>query len=112
MAAPGFSDFRNKFKMEQELRDNALRGVKGGQDASCQLCQSFALTPQNLGWKRRDYSRGWQANLPDGLRRVKADVLMTPSRTDDSARPEYEVHQRLARAKRERTQTLAAARPQ
>ena len=75
--------------MEQELWDNALRGVKNGQDANCQLYQSFALTRQNIGWKRGDYSRGWAANMMDGLKLVKADVLMMPSRTDDSVRPEF-----------------------
>ena len=34
-------------------------------------------------------SRGWRANLADGLKLAKAAVLMMPSRTDDSVRPEY-----------------------
>jgi homoserine O-acetyltransferase len=88
-AKSGYAHFDNKFKIEAELWENAQRGVKTGQDANCFLYQSFALTRMNVGWKRGDYSRGWRANLMDGLRLVKADVLMMPSRTDDSARPEY-----------------------
>lgn len=88
-AKSGYVHFDNKFKMEQELWDNAVRGVPRAQDANCFLYQSFALTRQNVGWKRGDYSRGWRANLMDGLKLVQADVLMMPSRTDDSVRPEF-----------------------
>jgi homoserine O-acetyltransferase/O-succinyltransferase len=91
-AAPGksgYADFRHKFRLEQELWDNGLRNAQTGQDANCFLYQSFALTRQNIGWKRGDYGRGWRANLADALKLVKADVLMMPSRTDDSVRPPF-----------------------
>lgn len=89
---PGASPYEkvtNEFKFEKDLWDNALRGAETGIDANDYLYQSRALANQNLGWKRGDYSRGWRANLADGLKLVQAAVLMMPSRTDDSVRPMY-----------------------
>lgn len=85
----GYAAFDHKFTLEKEIWENGLRSARTGQDANCFLYQSFALTRQNIGWKRGDYRRGWRANLTDGLELVKADVLMMPSRTDDSVRPEF-----------------------
>jgi homoserine O-acetyltransferase len=89
---PGASPYdkvTNSFKFEGDLWAGALRGAETGVDANDYLYQSRALTNQNLGWKRGDYSRGWRANLADGLKLVQAAVLMMPSRTDDSVRPMY-----------------------
>ncbi len=79
----------NLFEMETELWEGVLRGAESGVDANCYLYQSRALTTQNLGYRRGDYGRGWRANLADGLERIKAAVLMMPSRTDGSARPNF-----------------------
>jgi homoserine O-acetyltransferase len=84
-----YADFNNKFKIEKELWERSLAGAEAGLDANCWLYRSWAVTRQNIGWKRGDYSRGWRANLADALQLVKADVLMMPSRTDDSMRPEW-----------------------
>jgi homoserine O-acetyltransferase/O-succinyltransferase len=84
-----YAGFENKFKIEKELWERSLAGAEEGLDANCWLYRSWAVTRQNIGWKRGDYSRGWAANLADALRLVQADVLMMPSRTDDSMRPEW-----------------------
>jgi homoserine O-acetyltransferase len=89
---PGASPYdkvTNNFKFEGDMWANALKGAETRVDANNYLYQSRALANQNLGWKRGDYSRGWRANLADGLKLAKAAVLMMPSRTDDSVRPEY-----------------------
>jgi homoserine O-acetyltransferase len=84
-----YLDFDNKFKMERELWERSLAGAGRGLDANCWLYRSWAVSRQNIGWKRGDYSRGWRANLADALQLVKADVLMMPGKTDDSMRPEW-----------------------
>jgi homoserine O-acetyltransferase len=89
---PGRSPYdkvTNSFKFEEDLWSGALKGAETNIDANCYLYQSRALANQNLGWKRGDYSKGWRANLADGLKLVQAAVLMMPSKTDDSVRPEY-----------------------
>ncbi len=89
---PGASPYdsvTNEFKFEGDLWANALKGAETGIDANDYLYQSKALTTMNLGWKRGDYSKGWRANLTDGLKLVQAAVLMMPSKTDDSVRPPY-----------------------
>lgn len=88
-AKPAYVDHKNLFKMEKELLDNAMRGSESGLDANDYLYQSWAVSRQNVGWKRGDYSRGYLANEADGLKLVKAAVLMLPSRTDDSMRPHF-----------------------
>jgi homoserine O-acetyltransferase len=84
-----YDNVLNLFEMEKELWEGRLRGAETGIDANCYLYQSRALTTQNLGYKRGDYSRGWRANLADGLKLIEAAVLMMPSRTDGSARPVF-----------------------
>ncbi len=89
---PGASPYdkvTNEFKFEGDLWANALKGVETGIDANDYLYQSRALANQNLGWKRGDYARGWRENLTEGLKLVQAAVLMMPSKTDDSVRPQY-----------------------
>jgi homoserine O-acetyltransferase len=89
---PGASPYdkvTNDFQFERDLWANALKGAETSIDANDYLYQSRALTNQNLGWKRGDYARGWRANLTDGLKLVQAAVLMMPSKTDDSVRPQY-----------------------
>jgi homoserine O-acetyltransferase len=91
-ADPGnsaYANHKNLFKMEKELIEGALRGAKTGLDANDYLYQSWAVSRQNVGWKRGDYSRGYLANEADGLKHVKAAVLMLPSKTDDSMRPHF-----------------------
>jgi homoserine O-acetyltransferase/O-succinyltransferase len=88
-AGSAYVDHKNLFKMEKELMDNATRGAKSGLDANDYLYQSWAVSRQNVGWKRGDYSRGYLANEADGLKNVKAAVLMLPSKTDDSMRPQF-----------------------
>ncbi len=84
-----YEAYSNLFVMEKELWEAALRSAETGMDANCYLIQSRALTLQNIGWKRGDYSRGWRANEADGLGLVKAEVLMMPSKTDGSVRPNF-----------------------
>ena len=84
-----YDSLMNDFKFEGDMWTNALRGAETNIDANNYLYQSKALTNQNLGWKRGDYSRGWRANLTDALKLAQAAVLMMPSKTDDSVRPEY-----------------------
>jgi homoserine acetyltransferase len=88
-ANSGFIDHKNLFKMEKELYGNALRGAERGIDANDLLYQSWAVSRQNVGWKRGDYSRGYLASEADGLQHMKAAVLMLPSKTDDSMRPHF-----------------------
>ena len=82
-------DHANLFKIEKELWQQGLRGAETGLDANCYLYRSWAVSRQNVGWKRGDYSRGYRANLTDGLKLVQAAVLMMPSKTDDSMRPHF-----------------------
>jgi homoserine O-acetyltransferase/O-succinyltransferase len=89
---PGNSPYdsvTNNFAFERELWESALKGVETNIDANNYLYQSRALANQNLGWKRGDYSRGYRANLADALALTDSAVLMMPSKTDDSVRPEY-----------------------
>jgi homoserine O-acetyltransferase len=88
-ASSPYSGVLGFFKMEKELWESALRNAETGIDANCYLYQSRALSTMNLGWKRGDYGRGWRASLADGLKLVQAEVLMMPSRTDGSVRPEF-----------------------
>ena len=78
----------NLFDMENELWTGALRGAESGVDANDYLYQSRALTTQNLGWGRGDATH-WRASLANGLKRVEAQVLMMPSKTDGSVRPTF-----------------------
>jgi homoserine O-acetyltransferase len=84
-----YDGFNNLFVLENDLMKSALASAEKGIDANCYLYQSRALSTMNLGWKRGDYSRGYRASLADGLRLVNAAVLMMPSRTDGSVRPEF-----------------------
>ena len=88
---PNLSPYANVltgFKFERDLWANALKEAESGLDANCELYRLRAVSNQNLGWNRGDYSRGWMANLADGLKSVQADVLMMPFKTDDSVRPD------------------------
>ena len=78
----------NVFDMEKELLERAIARSEVGIDANCYLYQSRALTTQNLGWGRGD-TDGWRKSLANGLQRVEARVLMMPSRTDGSVRPNF-----------------------
>ncbi len=84
-----YDSLMNDFKFEGDMYANALKSAETNVDANNYLYQSKALTNQNLGWKRGDYSRGWRANLTDALKLAQAAILMMPSKTDDSVRPEY-----------------------
>jgi len=84
-----YDHFNSLFVLEGDLMKSALATAEKGIDANCYLYQSRALSTMNLGWKRGDYRRGWRASLADGLKEVNAAVLMMPSRTDGSVRPEF-----------------------
>jgi len=83
-----YDSYDNHFEMEQQLLDGVYARAETGIDANCYLYQSRALTTQNLGYGRGEASN-WREALANGLRRVEANVLMMPSRTDGSVQPRF-----------------------